>query len=244
MLRDRRPGPHRRRCRSGCANWSSRAETSRANAPAAQVESVVVNDGSAQRSMVNSLTVTFDRVVTLDPGAFELRRQDGTSVGAERRHLRGRRPDRGGAHLRRAGDRRRLAGGRQLHADDPRRPRPRPARPGTRRRRRRHGGRRPRATPSSGCSATATATATWTCTTWGGSSAPSAAGAGDPHYLAYFDVNGDDRVGLIDLVAFARRLGTQLEPVGEPAAGDSPVRQQQQCLSTKNRGIGTILNDD
>src|SRR5207244_4369532 len=37
-------------------------------------------DGSAQRSMVNSLTVTIDRVVTLDPGAFELRRSDGSLV--------------------------------------------------------------------------------------------------------------------------------------------------------------------
>jgi arylsulfatase A-like enzyme len=45
------------------------------------VESAVVNDGSAQRSMVNSLTVTFDRVVTLDPGAFELRRENGRAVG-------------------------------------------------------------------------------------------------------------------------------------------------------------------
>jgi hypothetical protein len=41
------------------------------------VQSVVVNDGSAQRSMVNSLTVTFSTVVTLDPGAFELVRQEG-----------------------------------------------------------------------------------------------------------------------------------------------------------------------
>jgi ELWxxDGT repeat protein len=41
------------------------------------VESVVINDGSAQRSMVTSLTVTFDSVVTLDPGAFEVRRQGG-----------------------------------------------------------------------------------------------------------------------------------------------------------------------
>ena len=47
----------------------------------AKIESVVVNDGSAQRSMVNSLTVTFDRVVTFDPGAFGLRRQDGSVVG-------------------------------------------------------------------------------------------------------------------------------------------------------------------
>jgi hypothetical protein len=49
--------------------------------PPVAVESVVVNDGSAQRSMVNSLTVTFNRVVTIDPRAFELRRQDGSLVG-------------------------------------------------------------------------------------------------------------------------------------------------------------------
>src|SRR6516165_3033636 len=41
------------------------------------VQGVVVNDGSAQRSMVNSLTVTFSTVVHLDPGAFELVRQEG-----------------------------------------------------------------------------------------------------------------------------------------------------------------------
>ena len=45
-----------------------------------KVESVVVNDGSAQRSMVNSLTVTFDGAAILDPGAIELRRQDGSLV--------------------------------------------------------------------------------------------------------------------------------------------------------------------
>jgi len=44
------------------------------------IESVVVNDGSAQRSMVNSLTVTFDRVVTFDPGAFMLQHNDGAEV--------------------------------------------------------------------------------------------------------------------------------------------------------------------
>lgn len=45
-----------------------------------KVESVVVNDGSAQRSMVNRITVTFDGVALLDPGAIELRRQDGALV--------------------------------------------------------------------------------------------------------------------------------------------------------------------
>jgi hypothetical protein len=46
----------------------------------AKIESVVVNDGSAQRSMVTSLTVTFDGPVTLDPGAFALARPDGSIV--------------------------------------------------------------------------------------------------------------------------------------------------------------------
>jgi hypothetical protein len=46
------------------------------------VESVVLNDGSAQRSMVNRVTVTFGGAAILDPGAIELRRQDGTLVGA------------------------------------------------------------------------------------------------------------------------------------------------------------------
>jgi arylsulfatase A-like enzyme len=44
------------------------------------IEGVVVNDGSAQRSMVNSLTISFDRVVTLDPGAFSLQHEDGGTV--------------------------------------------------------------------------------------------------------------------------------------------------------------------
>jgi hypothetical protein len=48
-----------------------------------KVESVVLNDGSAQRSMVNSITVTFDGAAVLDPGAIELRRQDGSLVGAQ-----------------------------------------------------------------------------------------------------------------------------------------------------------------
>jgi hypothetical protein len=44
------------------------------------VENALVNDGSAQRSMVNSITVTFSGVVVLDPGAIELRRRDGIPV--------------------------------------------------------------------------------------------------------------------------------------------------------------------
>jgi hypothetical protein len=46
-----------------------------------RVEKVVLNDGSAQRSMVTRITVTFSGLVTLDAGAFELRRQDGRPVG-------------------------------------------------------------------------------------------------------------------------------------------------------------------
>jgi N-acetylglucosamine-6-sulfatase len=46
-----------------------------------KIESVVVNDGSAQRSTVKSVTVTFDRVVTFDPGAFQVIGQDGSAVG-------------------------------------------------------------------------------------------------------------------------------------------------------------------
>lgn len=45
-----------------------------------KVESVVINDGSAQRSMVNSITITFGGAAILDPGAIELRRQDGSLV--------------------------------------------------------------------------------------------------------------------------------------------------------------------
>jgi hypothetical protein len=45
-----------------------------------KVESVVINDGSAQRSMVNSITVTFDGPAVLDPEAIEFHRQDGTMV--------------------------------------------------------------------------------------------------------------------------------------------------------------------
>src|SRR5262249_15183498 len=45
-----------------------------------RVERVVLNDGSAQRSRVTSLTVTFTGAVTIDPGAFELLRQGGSPV--------------------------------------------------------------------------------------------------------------------------------------------------------------------
>jgi hypothetical protein len=46
-----------------------------------KVESVVLNDGAAQRSMVNSLAITFSGAAALDAGAIELRRQNGSLVG-------------------------------------------------------------------------------------------------------------------------------------------------------------------
>jgi hypothetical protein len=42
--------------------------------PAAAVQSVVLNDGSAQRSMIGSISVTFTAAVGLSPGAFTLAR--------------------------------------------------------------------------------------------------------------------------------------------------------------------------
>jgi hypothetical protein len=53
-----------------------------AGAPA-KVAGVVVNGGSAQRSMINSVTVNFDGAAVLDPGAIELRRRDGSLVNAQ-----------------------------------------------------------------------------------------------------------------------------------------------------------------
>lgn len=46
----------------------------------AQVAGMMINDGVAQRSMVNSVTITFDGSVTLDSGAFALSGQDGSTV--------------------------------------------------------------------------------------------------------------------------------------------------------------------
>ena len=45
------------------------------------VTGMVVNDGSAQRSMVTRLTLNFSAPVTIAPNAFELRRRDGAPVG-------------------------------------------------------------------------------------------------------------------------------------------------------------------
>jgi hypothetical protein len=50
--------------------------------PPVSVESVVLGDGSAQRSMIDRVTVKFNGALLLDPGAIELRRQDGSLVNA------------------------------------------------------------------------------------------------------------------------------------------------------------------
>jgi hypothetical protein len=44
--------------------------------PAPSVASVVINDGSAQRSLVTRLTVTFNGIVFLDDGALQLHRRE------------------------------------------------------------------------------------------------------------------------------------------------------------------------
>jgi hypothetical protein len=36
--------------------------------------------------------------------------------------------------------------------------------------------------------------------------------ASSSKYLSYFDVNGDDRIGVVDLIAIARRFGTDWNP--------------------------------
>ena len=47
---------------------------------AASIGSVVIDDGSVQRSSIRSITVNFDAPVVFDAGAFELKASDGTPV--------------------------------------------------------------------------------------------------------------------------------------------------------------------
>jgi arylsulfatase A-like enzyme len=182
---------------------------SRGNPP--KVESVVVNDGSAQRSMVNSLTITFDRIVTFDPGAFSLRRGDGSAVGLNVATsvvggrtvavltftgpgiIGGSLAD-GNYTLTVRGDHVRDGQGRELDGDGD----------GN------GGGDRSDSLfrlygDSDGDRDVDLSDLGRFLSTLGRRS-------GDPGYLGYMDVNGDDRVGVIDLVAFARRLGTRMSP--------------------------------
>jgi hypothetical protein len=176
-----------------------------------KVESVVLNDGSAQRSMVNRITVTFSSAAVLDPAAIELRRQDGTLVNfrldvsvvggrtvavltfAGPEFVGGSLAD-GNYTLTVRADRVHDRWGRQLDGDGD----------GS------AGGDHTDAFfrlygDSDGDRDVDLRDLGRFLSTFGRR-------PGDPHYLAYFDVNGDDRVGVIDLEAFARRLGTHLDP--------------------------------
>ncbi len=59
---------------------TTQAQTLATSVAEPQIESVMVNDGAAQRSMVSSLTVTFDQAVQTSPAAFVLTRSDGLTV--------------------------------------------------------------------------------------------------------------------------------------------------------------------
>ena len=174
----------------------------------ARVAGVAVNDGSAQRSMVNSVTVTFDGPVTLDPGAFDLSRSDGTPVeltvaasvvdGRTVAVLTFAGPDVVGGSLADGsytltvhGDRVHDQWGRELDGDADGSP----------------GGDRVDGFfrlfgDSDGDRDVDLHDLGQFLGTLGRR-------AGAPHYLWYFDVNGDGRIGLIDLVAFARRHGVR-----------------------------------
>jgi uncharacterized protein (TIGR03118 family) len=177
----------------------------------AQVASVVVNDGDAQRSMVNSVTVTFDGPVTLDTGAFEVRRQDGQMIdlNAVTSLVKGRTvvvltftgsgvsggslAD-GNYTLTIRSDRVHDAQGRSLDGDAD----------GT------AGGDRADAFfrlygDSDGDRDVDLRDLGRFLSTLGRQE-------GDAGFLWYMDVNDDDRVGLVDLFAFVRRLGTSLSP--------------------------------
>jgi hypothetical protein len=180
---------------------------SRGNPP--KVESIVVNDGSAQRSMVNSITVTFDRVVTLDAGAFALQRPDGstvdlnvaTSVAGGRTVavltfagpgvIGGSLAD-GNYTLVIRGEHVRDDQGRELDGDGDG-----------------NGGGDQSAAfhrlfgDSDGDRDVDLIDTVRFLSTLGRRE-------GNPHYLWYFDFNGDDRVGVLDTVAFGIRLGTYL----------------------------------
>jgi arylsulfatase A-like enzyme len=174
------------------------------------IESVVVNDDSSQRSMVNSLTISFDRVVAFDPGAFELVREGGSEVGlnVSESVVGGRTvavltftgPDiiggslsDGNYSLTIRGDHMRDEVGREVDGDSD----------GN------GGGDRVDAFfrlfgDSDGDRDVDLCDLGDFLSTLGRK-------RGDSRYLAWFDVNGDDRVGLLDLLALARRLGTELE---------------------------------
>jgi len=182
------------------------------------VESVVVNDGSAQRSMVDGITVTIGGEAVLDPGAIELRRRDGSPVdfrldasvvgvrtvavltftGAE--FIGGSLAD-GGYTVTVRADRVRDRWGRELDGDGD---------------------------GSAGGDRTADVFRLFGDSdgdrdvdlhdlelflrTFGRKQ-------GDPRYLAYMDFNGDGRVGVVDLLEFAQRFSLRRPPYVIGSAG-------------------------
>jgi arylsulfatase A-like enzyme len=194
------------------AELSSRlAELASSSGNPARIESVVVNDGSAQRSMVKSVTITFDRVVTFDAGAFGLQRQDGSAVGLNVAAsivdgrtvavltfsgadiLGGSLAD-GNYTLTIRGDRIRDEVGREVDGD----------RDGN------GGGDGRDAFFRLFGDSDGDRDVDWV--DLGRFLSTLGRRQGDAHYLAYLDFNGDDRVGVLDLLAFVRRLGTHLSP--------------------------------
>ena len=177
----------------------------------ATVGGVAVNDGSAQRSIVTSLTVTFDRVVTLDPGAFGLRHANGGEVGLSVAAsvvggrtvavltftgpgiLGGSLAD-GNYALTTRGDRVRDAVGRSLDGDGD----------GA------AGG--DRADAFFRLFGDSDGDRDVDLSDFGRMLGTLGRRQGDPLFLAYLDYDGDGLVGFRDLWAFARRFGTRLDP--------------------------------
>jgi hypothetical protein len=174
------------------------------------VESVILNDGSAQRSMVTRITVTLGGAAVLDPGAIELHRQDGSLVGFQldisavggktvavltfngAEFVGGSLAD-GNYTLTVRADRVHDRFGRELDGDGD----------GV------AGGDHNDALfrlygDSDGDRDVDLSDLRRFVSTFGRQ-------RGDPNYLWWLDVNADDRVGLIDAIAFARRLGTHLQ---------------------------------
>jgi arylsulfatase A-like enzyme len=173
------------------------------------IESVVINDGSNQRSMVKSLTITFDREVTFDPGAFGLLSADGITVSMNVAAsvvggqtvavltfsgsdiIGGSLAD-GNYMLTIRGDHIRDMVGREVDGDGD------------------GNGGGDRTNGFHRLFGDSDGDRDVDLTDLGRFLSTLGRQTGDLGYLSYFDVNADNRIGVIDVVAFARRLGTHL----------------------------------
>ncbi len=174
-----------------------------------QVGSVVVNDGSSQQSMVNRITVTFAGSMVLDPGAIELRRQNGSLVDAQfsisqvngetvaaltfagTEFVGGSLADGSYTLIVRA-DGVHDRWGRELDGDGDRAA----------------GG--DRSVPIFRLFGDSDGDRDVDLYDLGQFLSTFGRRRGSPHFLWFMDVNGDEVVGVVDLVAFTRRLGTRL----------------------------------